>query len=77
MSLVVGRCRRHDGCLAGPLVGRALWSGVTLKGAYAGLLGGFGVFIVLHSQVLEPSWFSAVVSSGNMAAREGPTHSCA
>ena len=27
---------------AGPLVLGALWSGVTLKGAYAGLLGGFG-----------------------------------
>ena len=37
---------------AGPLVLGALWSGVTLKGAYAGLLGGFGVFIVLHSQIL-------------------------
>jgi sodium/proline symporter len=65
---------------AGPLVLGALWSGVTLKGAYAGLLGGFGVFIVLHSQILEPSWFSAVGLEGAVTwlRGEGPNpYSCA
>jgi sodium/proline symporter len=65
---------------AGPLVLGALWSGVTLKGAYAGLLGGFGVFIVLHSQILESSWFSAVGLEGAVTwlRGEGPNpYSCA
>ena len=65
---------------AGPLVLGALWSGVTLKGAYAGLLGGFGVFIVLHSQILEPSWFTGVGLEGAVTwlRGEGPNpYSCA
>lgn len=65
---------------AGPLVLGALWSGVTLKGAYAGLLGGFGVFIVLHSQILEPRWFSGVGLKGAVTwlRGEGPNpYSCA
>jgi sodium/proline symporter len=65
---------------AGPLVLGALWSGVTLKGAYAGLLGGFGVFIVLHSQILEPSWFASVGLEGAVTwlRGEGPNpYSCA
>lgn len=44
---------------AGPLVIGALWQGVTRKGAYAGLLGGFATFILLHAQVLDPGWFAA------------------
>jgi len=65
---------------AGPLVLGALWSGVTLKGAYAGLLGGFGVFIVLHSQILEPAWFTGVGLEGAVTwlRGEGPNpYSCA
>ena len=65
---------------AGPLVLGALWSGVTLKGAYAGLLGGFGVFIVLHSQILEPAWFTGVGLEGAVTwlRAEGPNpYSCA
>ena len=42
---------------AGPLVVGALWRGVTAKGAYAGLLTGFGTFVVLHTGVLDPAWF--------------------
>jgi hypothetical protein len=51
-----------------------------LKGAYAGLLGGFGVFIILHSQILEPSWFTAVGLEGAVTwlRGEGPNpYSCA
>ena len=44
---------------AGPLVVGALWKGVTRHGAYAGLLAGFGTFIVLHTQLLDPSWFGS------------------
>ena len=44
---------------AGPLVLGALWRGVTKAGAYAGLVAGMSVFIVLHSGILEPSWFEA------------------
>ena len=65
---------------AGPLVLGALWSGVTLKGAYAGLLSGFGVFIVLHSQILEPAWFTGVGLEGAVTwlRGEGPNpYSCA
>ena len=65
---------------AGPLVMGALWSGVTLKGAYAGLLGGFSVFIVLHAQLLEPHWFTAVGLEGAVTwlRGEGPNpYSCA
>jgi Na+/proline symporter len=42
---------------AGPLVVGALWRGVTAAGAYAGLLGGFGTFLVLHTGVVDPLWF--------------------
>jgi Na+/proline symporter len=42
---------------AGPLVVGALWRGVTAKGAYAGLVTGFGTFIVLHTGLLNPDWF--------------------
>ncbi len=37
---------------AGPLVLGAIWRGVTLKGAVAGLVLGMGTFILLHSGVL-------------------------
>ena len=43
---------------AGPLVVGALWRGVTRRGAYAGLISGFTTFLLLHTQVLEPSWFA-------------------
>ncbi|NCF44180.1 MAG: sodium:pantothenate symporter, partial [Proteobacteria bacterium] len=65
---------------AGPLVLGALWSGVTLKGAYSGLLGGFVAFIVLHSQILEPSWFAGLGLEGAVTwlRGEGPNpYSCA
>ena len=65
---------------AGPLVLGALWRGVTLKGAYAGLLSGFIVFIIIHSQVLEPEWFSGMGLGGVVAwlRGEGPNpYSCA
>lgn len=44
---------------AGPLVMGALWRGVTRQGAYAGLASGFIVFVILHSQLLEPGWFGS------------------
>ncbi|MDE0757403.1 MAG: sodium:solute symporter family protein [Pseudomonadales bacterium] len=65
---------------AGPLVIGALWRGVTTNGAFAGLLGGFGVFIVLHSQILEPAWFagSPLFSAVTWLRSEGPNpYSCA
>jgi sodium/proline symporter len=65
---------------AGPLVIGALWRGVTTNGAFAGLLGGFGVFIVLHSQILEPAWFadSPLFSAVTWLRGEGPNpYSCA
>ena len=65
---------------AGPLVLGALWRGVTLKGAYSGLLSGFIVFIIIHSQVLEPEWFVGVGLDGAVAwlRGEGPNpYSCA
>ncbi|NLS95662.1 MAG: sodium:solute symporter family protein [Planctomycetaceae bacterium] len=43
---------------AGPLVVGALWKGVTRRGAYAGLLGGFCTFIILHTKTLNPDWFA-------------------
>jgi sodium/proline symporter len=43
---------------AGPLVMGALWRGVTRKGAYAGLISGMGVFVVLHAELLNPQWFA-------------------
>ena len=65
---------------AGPLVLGALWPGVTLKGAYSGLLSGFLVFIIIHAQVLEPQWFIGVGMDGAVAwlRGEGPNpYSCA
>jgi sodium/proline symporter len=65
---------------AGPLVIGALWRGVTTKGAFAGLLGGFGVFIVLHSQILEPTWFidTPLFAAVTWLHGEGPNpYSCA
>ncbi len=44
--------------LAGSLVFGALWRGVTLAGAYAGLVSGFVSFLVLHAQLLNPAWFA-------------------
>lgn len=44
---------------AGPLVLGAIWRGVTRSGAYAGLLSGFVVFVILHAQLLNPDWFGA------------------
>ncbi len=43
---------------AGPLVVGALWRGVTRHGAYAGLASGFFTFLILHTQSLDPAWFS-------------------
>ena len=43
---------------AGPLVVGALWRGVTRAGAYAGLVSGFVTFFILHTQLLDPAWFS-------------------
>ena len=65
---------------AGPLVVGALWRGVTRHGAYAGLLGGIGVFTVLHAQLLDPAWFSsgAMQDAVTWLVREGPNpYSCA
>ena len=42
---------------AGPLVVGALWRGVTRAGAYTGLASGFVTFLILHTQLLDPSWF--------------------
>ncbi len=44
---------------AGPLVVGALWRGVTRSGAYAGIISGFVVFVVLHAQLLDPAWFGS------------------
>ncbi len=66
---------------AGPLVVGALWKGVTKNGAFAGLLGGFGSFIVLHMQILDPSWFGdsgVAFTVVNWLYNEGPNpFSCA
>jgi|TARA_Y100000310_G_scaffold202533_3_gene202747 SSS family transporter len=65
---------------AGPLVMGALWRGVTKKGAYAGLSVGFCTFLVLHTQVLDPSWFGPGVIQDAVAwlHGEGPNpFSCA
>ncbi len=43
---------------AGPLVVGAVWRGVTRAGAIAGLVGGAGVFSVLHGALIDPHWFS-------------------
>ncbi len=69
------------GTMIGPLVVGALWRGVTAKGAYAGLIAGFGAFLILHTNALEAHWFG---SSGVLHTavawleREGPNpYSCA
>lgn len=65
---------------AGPLVVGALWRGVTKRGAYAGLAGGFVTFIVLHTQLLDPGWFAPGMLHDIVAwlYREGPNpFSCA
>ena len=65
---------------AGPLVVGALWRGVTAKGAYAGLVGGFLTFLVLHLQLLDPAWFGTGALHGIVAwlHAEGPNpFSCA
>ncbi len=65
---------------AGPLVVGALWRGVTRQGAYAGLIGGIGTFIILHAQLLNPAWFDGgnLQSAISWLVREGPNpYSCA
>ena len=66
---------------SGPLVVGALWKGVTAKGAYAGLLGGFIAFVILHMQLLDPSWFGdsgIAYTVVNWLYEEGPNpFSCA
>ena len=66
---------------SGPLVIGALWRGVTTKGAYAGLIGGFVTFIILHMQLLDPSWFGdsgVMYTVVNWLYEEGPNpFSCA
>lgn len=65
---------------AGPLVVGALWRGVTAKGAYAGLLAGFGTFVVLHTGMLDPAWFApgALRQTVTWLAGESPNpYSCA
>ncbi|MEM7017442.1 MAG: sodium:solute symporter family protein [Pseudomonadota bacterium] len=66
---------------AGPLVLGALWSGVTKQGAYAGLIGGFGIFILLHTQMLNPAWFTEggmLHTAVDWLYHEGPNpYSCA
>ena len=65
---------------AGPLVVGALWRGVTRHGAYAGLIGGIGTFILLHAQLLQPHWFpeGTFRHAVNWLLREGPNpYSCA
>ena len=74
------RCGRHDGGFCGALGAGRIMVGVTLKGAYAGLLGGFTTFIIIHTQVLEPAWFSGVGLEGAVTwlRGEGPNpYSCA
>lgn len=44
---------------SGPLVVGALWRGVTRAGAYTGLASGFFTFLILHMQLLDPSWFGS------------------
>lgn len=65
---------------AGPLVMGALWSGVTRHGAYAGLLGGITTFVVLHAQLIDPSWFEPGMlrTAVDWLHGEGPNpYSCA
>ena len=65
---------------AGPLVMGALWRGVTRRGAYAGLASGFFTFVILHMQLLDPTWFGSGVPHDVVAwlHGEGPNpYSCA
>jgi len=65
---------------AGPLMIGALWQGVTRAGAYAGLISGIGVFIVLHAQVIDPAWFDegTIRNMVSWLHGEGPNpYSCA
>lgn len=65
---------------AGPLVVGALWRGVTASGAYAGLLSGFGTFLLLHTGAVDPAWFEPGLlnSAAAWLAREAPNpYSCA
>ena len=65
---------------AGPLVVGALWRGVTRAGAYAGLVSGFVTFFILHTQLLDPAWFSPGLLHTGVAwlYAEGPSpFSCA
>ena len=65
---------------AGPLVMGALWSGVTRRGAYAGLASGFFTFAILHTESLNPDWFGSGVLHGIVSwlHGEGPNPtSCA
>ena len=52
------RHRWHDGGFCGAAGHGALWKGVTRQGAYAGLLGGFCTFVILHMRMLNPDWFT-------------------
>lgn len=63
---------------AGPLVLGAIWRGVTRAGAFAGLVGGMGTFIVLHAQLLEPDAFGPASPLVAWLRSEGPNpYSCA
>jgi len=65
---------------AGPLVLGALWPGVTRYGAYSGLVSGFSTFLILHTQMLDPSWFGRGTLQDLVAwlSAEGPNpFSCA
>jgi sodium/proline symporter len=63
---------------AGPLVLGGLWRGVTLPGAYAGLVTGMGTFVVLHSGILDPAWFGPLSGVGEWLVGEAPNpYSCA
>jgi Na+/proline symporter len=57
-----------------------LWRGVTAKGAYAGLLCGFGTFLLLHTGSVDPAWFEPGVlrDTALWLEREAPNpYSCA
>ncbi len=49
------------GCMmaafAGPLILGAVWKGVTKAGAFAGLISGGLVFIVVFNRMIDPQWF--------------------
>ncbi|MDX1382897.1 MAG: sodium:pantothenate symporter, partial [Thermoanaerobaculia bacterium] len=63
---------------AGPLVLGALWRGVTRAGAFAGLITGMGTFIVLHTGMIEPTWFGPLEPIARWLEIEAPNPtSCA